>query len=491
VTTGQKIARNLLPLSATVRDVMARLNEGVGGVVLFTGDDGILRGVATDGDIRRAILNGQNLDAPAADFMIRNFTSGRADADPTQNLALLSARIKHLPILDAAGRPVELLTWADLWRMPLVQPSLGGNESKYVNDCLATGWISSQGAYIEKFQNAFAAYMGGGRALCTSSGTTALHLALEALGIGADDEVIVPDFTFGATANVVLHANATPVFVDVDPITWTLDPKAMEAAVTSRTKAVIPVHLYGHPCDMDPIMALARKHGLKVIEDCAEALGAEYKGRKVGLIGDVGCFSFFANKVITTGEGGMVVTNSPDLTAAMSMLRDHGMAPGRRYWHLAAGYNYRMTNLQAAVGLAQLERIDVFLNRRAELAKRYNAYLAGFAGLQLQTQAPWARNIYWLYSLAVRPEHLGMNRDQLAARLQERGIETRPVFHPLHDQPAYRTGIARPCPVTVDIATRGLSLPTGNEMTGADVDRVCDALTSIMRTQQVYRAQPV
>lgn len=488
MTVDSKIARNLMPLTATVRDVMARLNEAVG-VVLFVDDDGVMRGIATDGDVRRAILDGHGLDTPAPAFMIAAFTAGSAEADPTANLALLSVRIRHLPILDRAGRPVDLLTWANLWSLPLIQPSLGGNESRYVNDCLATGWISSQGPYIEKFQAAFAAYMGGGQALCTSSGTTALHLALEALEIGPGDEVIVPDLTFGATANVVVHAGATPVFVDVDPATWTLDPNAMAAAITPRTKAVIPVHLYGHPCDMDPIMALAGTHGLKVIEDCAEALGATYRGRKVGTIGDVGCFSFFANKVITTGEGGMVTTASAALAARMAILRDHGMTRERRYWHVAAGYNYRMTNLQAAIGLAQLERVETFLARRRELVKRYDTYLAGFPELQLPVQAPWARNIYWLYSLAVAPDRLGMNRDQLAARLRERGIETRPVFLPLHDQPAYRNGVAHPAPVAADIAARGLSLPTGNEMSGVDVDRVCDALTSIIRTQRVYRAQ--
>ena len=483
-----KIARNLMPLNATVRDVMARLNEAVG-VILFVDDGGQLQGVATDGDVRRAILNGRGLDTPAADFMIRQFTFGRDDAEPTANLALLTERVRHLPILDAEGRPVDLLTWANLWALPLIQPSLGGNESRYVNDCLATGWISSQGPYIEKFQSAFSEYMGGGKALCTSSCTTALHLALEALGIGAGDEVIVPDLTFGATANVVIHANATPVFVDIDPITWTIDPKAIAAAITPRTKAIIPVHLYGHPCDMGPIMELARQHNLKVIEDCAESLGAEYQGRKAGLIGDVGCFSFFANKVITTGEGGMAITRSPEVAAQMAILRDHGMTRERRYWHLHAGYNYRMTNLQAAIGLAQLERIEIFLKRREDLVRRYNTYLAGFPELELPTQAPWARNIYWLYSLAVRPERLGMTRDQFSAMLSERGIETRPVFQPLHGQPAYRSGIAHPCPVSADIAERGISLPTGNVMSGNDVDRVCDAITSILRTQRVYRAQ--
>lgn len=489
MTRHTDIARNLLPITASLREVMARLNEGVGGVVLLVDESGALKGVATDGDLRRAILAGKTLETTAGDFMSRAFTSGRADADPTANLGLLSATIRHLPILDATGKPVDLLTWADMWRMPLVQPSLGGNEAKYVNDCLATGWISSQGPYIDKFQNAFAAYMGSGHALCTSSGTTALHLALAALGIGPGDEVVVPDLTFGATANVVIHAGATPVFVDVDPNTWCMSPAAFEKAVTPRTKAVIPVHLYGHPCDMDAILAIARQHNLKVIEDCAEALGAEYKGKRVGLLGDVGCFSFFANKVITTGEGGMAVTADRELAAKMAVLRDHGMAKDRRYWHLYAGFNYRMTNLQAAVGLAQMERIDAFLERRTNLVACYNAHLAGFEGLHLPIQAPDTRNIYWLYTIAVRPERLGMDREQLAQKLAERGIETRPVFFVLHPQPAYVNAIKHPCPVSESISKRGMSLPMGNDMTVDDVSRVCDALVGILRTQRVLGTQ--
>jgi perosamine synthetase len=487
VNRTTNIARTLLPISATLREVMARLNDAVGGVVLLTDDRGVLKGVATDGDVRRAILAGKPLETPADAFMSRSFTSGSAAADPTVNLARLNDRIRHLPILDQEGRPVDLLTWADMWRLPLVQPSFGGNEAKYVSDCLATGWISSQGPYIDKFQAAFAAYMGGGYALSASSGTTALHLALTALGIGPGDEVIVPDLTFGATANVVIHAGATPVFVDIDPVTWCIDPKEIAKAITPRTKAVIPVHLYGHPCDMDPIMDLARTHNLKVIEDCAEALGAEYKGRKVGLIGHVGAFSFFANKVITTGEGGMVVTNDKDLHAKMAVLRDHGMAKDRRYWHIYAGFNYRMTNMQAAVGLAQMERVEDFLKRRVNLASYYNAHLSGFESLQLPAQASWARNIYWLYTIAVRPEHLGMDREHLAAKLQDSGIETRPAFFVLHPQPAYEKSIKHPCPVSEDISARGLCLPTGNEMTLADVDRVCEALVDVLRTQMAVR----
>jgi perosamine synthetase len=489
LTRRPNLDRNLLPLTASLRDVMARLNEGIGGVALIVDDGDKLCGVVTDGDIRRAIIGGANLDAKADSFMSVNFTAGRDDADPTVNLGLLSARIRHLPIVDRTGRPVDLLTWADLWKMPLVQPSLGGNEVKYVNDCLATGWISSQGAYIDRFQNAFARYHDEGHALCTSSGTTALHLALAALGIGPGDEVIVPDLTFGATANVVIHAGATPVLVDIDPITWTLDPQAMARAITPRTKAVIPVHLYGHSCDMDPILALAREAELKVIEDCAEALGAEYKGRKVGTLGDVGCFSFFANKIITTGEGGMVLTTDPQLHAAMTLLRDHGMTKDRRYWHVHAGFNYRMTNLQAALGLAQMETIARFLGRRAELVAYYDRRLAGVRGLVLPPRAAWAKNVHWLYTVAVDESDLGLSRDLLAHKLQERGIETRPVFHPLHPQPAYQTAIAQPCPVAEDVAARGLSLPTGNDMTIEDAAKVCDALAAVLRTHMVYQVR--
>jgi perosamine synthetase len=489
LTRYPSLERNLLPLTASLRQVMTRLNEGVGGVVLIVDQAGALQGVVTDGDIRRAIIGGTPFEADADAFMSRNFTAGRADADPTANLGLLSARVRHLPIVDGAGRPVDLLTWADLWKMPLVQPSLGGNEAKYVNDCLATGWISSQGAYIERFQTAFAAFLGCSDALCTSSGTTALHLALAALDIGPGDEVIVPDFTFGATANVVIHAGATPVFVDVDPETWTLSPAAMAAAVTPRTKAVIPVHLYGHPCDMDPILALARTHSLKVIEDCAEALGAEYKGRKVGTLGDVGCFSFFANKIITTGEGGMVTTANRELAARMAMLRDHGMAKDRRYWHLEAGFNYRMTNLQAALGLAQMEVVERFLARRAELVTCYDKTLSGVQGITLPPRAAWAKNVHWLYTITIDEAVLGLGRDQMAQKLKERGIETRPVFFPLHPQPAYRSAVAHPCPVTADLAQRGLSLPTGNDMTVEDAGKVCEALTSVLRTHMVYQVR--
>lgn len=479
------ISPNVLSINASVAEAMRSLNRGIGGVVFCVDSLGVMHGILTDGDIRRALLDGADLKDSIDELMNRSFVKGDVLASREANLQLLSSTIRHVPILDETGRPVDIVSWAEMWRLPVTEPSLGGNEMKYVVDCIDSVWISSQGGYLDKFQDSFTAFLGGGKALCTSSGTTALHLALKAVGVGLGDEVIVPTITFGASANVVIHAGAIPVFVDIDPATWTIDVEAFEAAITSKTKAVMPVHLYGHPCDMGPIMSVAREHGLKVVEDCAEALGAEYKNQKVGLIGDVGCFSFFANKVITTGEGGMVVCQDQELLERMALLRDHGMSKERRYWHLEPGFNYRMTNMQAALGLAQMERIEDFLRQRETVVAYYDSRLGGLAGVGLPPAAEWAKNIHWLYSIEVDAEILGFDRDWLAVKLSDEGIETRPVFSPLHLQPAYGAGQLGEHPAAEAFAERGLSLPTANGLSVKDACRVCDAIEEI-----VLRAQP-
>ncbi len=466
---------------------MLRLNQGggTGGVMFAVNGSGAMIGLLTDGDIRRALLNGGGLDDTIAKCMNRDFRSGSAELSRSENLKRLTEVIRHLPILDTDGRPVDMVSWIDLWRLPITEPSLGGNEMKYVSDCISSVWISSQGGYIGRFEEATCTFLGGGTALCTSSGTASLQLALAALKVGPGDEVVVPNITFGATANAVIHAGATPIFVDIASDTWTMDPAAFAAAVTSRTRAVIPVHLYGHPCDMDPIMETARENGIFVIEDCAESLGAEYKGRKAGLIGDVGCFSFFANKVITTGEGGMVVTRNPDLHARMELLRDHGMSKERRYWHLEPGYNFRMTNLQAAIGLAQIERIEDFLDARSRIVARYHQRLGAYDGIHTPPEAPWAYNIHWLYSIQVEAAVCGFERDTLAEKLKEEGIDTRPVFPPLHIQPAFGGGGPGLFPESERFAAAGLSLPTSNSMTVDDAERVCDALGRILERESM------
>lgn len=482
------ISNNLLSLSATMRDVLVALNKGISGVVLVIDDDGILCGIFTDGDVRRALLSGASMDDSASQYMNRHFTAGDVRLSRQENVALLSERIRHLPILDENGRPVELLSWAEYWRLPVMEPSLGGNELKYVSDCIASGWISSKGEYVKKFETAFANYLGVPYALSTTSGTTALHLALVALDIGPGDEVIVPDLTFAASANVVLHCGATPVLVDVDRYTWTLDIADLRRKLNPRIKAIMPVHLYGHPTDMLPIIEIAQERGLAVIEDCAEALGAEYRGRKVGTLGDVAAFSFFANKIITTGEGGMVTTSNPDLYEKMQIMRSHGMTENKRYWHLYAGYNYRMTNIQAAIGLAQLERIEHFLSYREQIIATYNDHLRDIPGIILPPDADWAKNIYWLYSIIVDETISGISRDELSQRLAEYGIETRPFFYPLHVQPAYMAYAAdNNYPNTDWLAERGLSLPTANDIRQEDIIRVCSAIRQIVMDNLLIR----
>jgi perosamine synthetase len=486
MTMPRDLSRNLLPDSASLRDVLVRLNEGIQGVVFLVDGAGKMTGLFTDGDARRALLGGAPLEAKAAEHTNRKFTAGSAAAPREENLQLLNERIRHLPILDAEGRPVDIITWAELWRLPVMEPSLGGNELKYVSDCIASGWISSQGQYVRRFEEAFARFLGVSHALTVSNGTVALHLALVALGIGPGDEVIVPDLTFAASANVVIHCGAKPVMADVTRETWTLDAADVARKITPRTKAIMPVHLYGHPSEMTPLMELAKRHDLRVVEDCAESLGAEYRGQKTGTFGEVGCFSFFANKVITTGEGGMVTTNDPELAHRMMVYRDHGMEKSRRYWHVVPGYNYRMTNLQAAIGLAQMERIERFLTRRAEIVAHYDARLSRVPGIILPPRAAWAKNIHWLYSIVVDPAVAGLDRDTLSARLAEGGVETRGFFYPLHIQPPYEG--AAICPVSAELSARGLSLPTSNDIRFEDVAHVCDCIERIVSNTRAVRA---
>ncbi len=362
--------------------------------------------------------------------------------------------------------------------IPIAAPVLGEKELEYVSDCIRSGWISSLGEYVRRFEREFAAYCGVRRSVATHNGTVALHLVLAALGIGAGDEVIVPSLTFVATGNAVAYTGAQPVFVDSDPVTWTIDPEEVARAITPRTRAIIAVHLYGHPADMDALRALADEHGLILIEDAAEAHGARYKGRRVGSLGDAAVFSFYGNKIITTGEGGMIVSDDADLIERCYYLENQAKAPENPYWHAEIGYNYRMTNLQAAVGVAQLERIEELIAARLRNAQHYSRRLAGVPGITLPPCAEWATNVYWMYTVLIEDAY-GMSRDALMARLRERGIETRPVFYPLHRLPMYDRG--QSLPVAEEIARKGINLPSGSALTPAEIDAVCDAIVELAR----------
>jgi perosamine synthetase len=355
-------------------------------------------------------------------------------------------------------------------------PSLVGNEKKYVIDCLNSTWISSAGKYVESFEHAFADFCEVKHAISCSNGTVALHLALLALGIGPGDEIIIPTLTFVATANAVTYCGARPVFVDSEPETWNLNPDLLVEKITTQTKGIIAVHLYGHPVDMDHLLNIAQRYGLFVIEDAAEAHGAEYKGRCVGSLGDIATFSFYGNKIITTGEGGMVVTDDDRLAEKIRQLKGQGMDPQKRYWFPIVGYNYRMTNIQAAIGLAQLEKIKWHIERRREVVSWYYERLRGISGLILPVEKEWAKNVYWMFSV-VLDEGVSLNRDEVMAALQAQGIETRPFFYPMHVLPPYREFTKEPnFPVAERIAARGINLPTWAGLQKGDVEFVCEAL---------------
>jgi perosamine synthetase len=360
-------------------------------------------------------------------------------------------------------------------RIPLAQPDLGGEEVANVVDAVRSGWISSLGSYIGTFEERVAAFCGARYGVAVMNGTAALHLALAAAGVGDGDEVTIPTLTFVATANAVRYCGARPIFVEADPRHWGMDVRDLEARLTPRTRAIVPVHLYGHPSDMDPILALARRRGLVVVEDAAQALGAQYRGRRVGSLGDVGCFSFYGNKVMTTGEGGMCVLDDAGLRERLLLLRDHGMDAKRRYWHEVIGFNYRMTNLQAAVGVAQVDKLQRLIDARRRVAAWYAeclADLAGRKGLTLHPELPWARSSFWLYSVLLAAG--GPPTGDVMARLSEEGVDSRPFFHPIHTLPPYASG--ERFPVAEDLARRGLSLPSGHGLERRDVERVAAAL---------------
>lgn len=360
--------------------------------------------------------------------------------------------------------------------LPVSAPMFVGNERAYVLDCLDSSWISSSGQYLDRFEAMFAEFCGVEHAVSCSNGTTALHLALLALDLAPGDEVIVPTLTFVASANAVRYCGAEPVFVDVDAETWTMDPAAIEARITPRTKGIMVVHLLGHPVDMDAVQVIADRHGLWVLEDAAQAHGAECRGRRTGSLGRLATFSFFGNKIISTGEGGMVTTDDADLAARMRLLKSHGMDPNRRYWHPVVGYNYRMTNVAAAIGLGQLEKIDWHLERRREVAAWYREALKGETLITWQSEQSWARHAWWMFT-AVLDDAIPVDRETVMARLRENGIETRPVVYPMHQLPPYRdAAMGQSFPVADRIARRGINLPTWAKMTSVDVERVVNAL---------------
>ena len=366
--------------------------------------------------------------------------------------------------------------------IPVNEPLLGAHESQYVMECLNTGWISSEGRFIREFEERWAAYCGMAHGVAVSNGTVALQAAVACLDLAPGDEIIMPTFTIISCAQAVTYNGGVPVLVDSDPRTWCMDVSQVEAKITPRTRAIMPVHIYGHPVDMDPLFALAEKYHLSIIEDAAEAHGADYRGRKCGGLGDLSCFSFYANKIITTGEGGMVLTNNADYAERLRSLRNLCFRRDRRFYHTELGFNFRLTNMQAAVGLGQLERIEELLARKQWLGQAYTERLRALDALQLPVQQDWATNVYWMYGVVV-DERTGMDAAEFARRLAERGIMTRPFFLGMHEQPAlHNLGLFRAerYPVAERLARQGLYLPSGLALTQEQLEQVCQAVHAVL-----------
>jgi perosamine synthetase len=348
--------------------------------------------------------------------------------------------------------------------IPVYQPFLKGNERKYVLDCIDSSWISSKGKYVEKFQDTFREYIKMRYATAVSNGTVAIHLALLALGIGPGDEVIVPTFTYVASVNPIIYVGATPVFVDSDPDSWQLSVDDVIKKITPRTRAIIAVHLYGCPVDMEALMSVARQHRLFVVEDCAEAFGSRISDKHVGTFGDIATFSFFGNKTITTGEGGMVVTDDSELHDKIEHFKGQGLARNRTYWHDVVGYNYRMTNICAAIGLAQLERVDEIIEKKQTLAARYTDLLKNLPINIHHTKDKEYFHTYWMYSILVPASR----RDGIILDLADSGIETRPTFYPVHTMPMYRKHVDEHYVVAEKLGASGINLPSWPELSYFD-----------------------
>lgn len=436
-------------------------------------------GLVTDGDIRRAILRGCEINHSISKIMNEKFIALNIGSSEGLIRSKFSNEIKIIPLLDGNGMLVDVADALKSHAIPVLEPELSGNEAKYVLNCIDSNWISSQGSYVTRFEKVFEDLHNETFAVAVSNGTVALHLALMSLGIGSGDEVIVPNITFAATINAVLYCGATPVICEVDPISWCIDIEEIKKLITPKTKAIIPVHLYGQVCDMASIALLAESNNIFIIEDCAESLGSRVNGRLVGTYGDASTFSFFGNKTISTGEGGMVLFKNKEHYCNAKILRDHGMTPSKRYWHDVVGYNFRLTNLQAAVGVAQMERFESIIERKRKIASIYGKLLKDINGInQLPYEAMGSVHSNWLYTIRLSNE---VNRDAVIKKLLQYGVETRPIFYPLTEMPPYQKFRSSDnLETSLSLSMYGISLPTSVAMNVEKIEYVAKALNEVL-----------
>lgn len=466
--------------NATIKDVLACINNNAKGVAFIVDEDKKIVGIATDGDVRRALLNGAGLKEPINAYMNCQFIYAPNPVEAQRIFQQYEWKIKIIPLVDEYMHVMDYAECNNKQHIALAQPQLIGNEYSYLMDAFLSTWISSTGKYVTQFEESFSNYCGTRYGVAVSNGTVALHLALTALGIGKGDEVIVPDITFAATINAVIYTGATPVIVDIEEDSWCINPDEIEKAITPKTKAIIPVHIYGQPCGMGRICDIAKRHNLYIVEDCAEAHGAEWNNKKVGSFGIISCFSFFGNKVVTTGEGGMCVTDSAELNDKMRMLRDHGMSRERKYYHEVIGFNYRMTNLQAAIGLAQTERIDEILEWREKIEEEYRDIFSEIKGISMQKKdLDGRKKIAWLVSVLIDSD----KRDDVLRELKNNNIDTRAFFVPLSEMGIYRKYV-RGCIISKRISQMGINLPTTYETNRAVIKKIAAIICNVLHEEE-------
>jgi len=465
--------------NATIQDAMQAIGKGQIGSSFVSSKSNKFKRLLTNDDIRRALLDGHGLRSciDVIPFHEPIFVNVKVSMEKINSL--FSDDIRIIPVVDDDHYVIDYHLYDKRRHIVVAKPLLDDDELQLVTECIVTGWVSSGGPFVNKFEKLMAESCDSKHAVSCSSATTALHLVLLSCGIGEGDEVIIPSLTFIATANAVTYTGAKPIFVDSESLTWNINPDKISEAITPKTKAIIPVHLYGHPADMDMINKIAHEHNLIVIEDAAEAQGATYKGKPVGSLSDAAVFSFFGNKIITTGEGGMIVTNKKDIASNSRYLRDHGMSADRRYWHEAIGYNYRMTNIQAALGVSQMGKIDRIIKRKKEIAKQYEVHLKNISGITLPKELTWATNVYWLYTILVDEMIAKVSVFEIMKKLNEAKVDTRPVFLPVHKQPIYLTG--QSLPVSENISSQGLSLPSSPEISDHDIKQICDVILNTIK----------
>ncbi len=365
--------------------------------------------------------------------------------------------------------------------IPVCEPDISDREVRYVTEAIKSSWISGTGPYIEKFERLYAQKVSQTKyAVAVNSGTSALHLALVAANIGPGDEVILPSFTMIASVNAITYCGAKPVLVDANPVTWNMDVTAIEKKITKKTRAIMPVHIYGLPVDMDPIRKLAKAYGLWVIEDASEAHGATYKGTRVGALGDMAAFSLFANKIIATGEGGIITTDNRKIADLVRLLRGHAFTPSHHFWHQYVGYSYEMTNLAAAVGFAQVERLPTLIAKRRRNGRMYTKLLSGIDGITLPVEPQGYTNVYWMFGMLIDKKKFGMDRDTLRAHLAKHRIETRTFFVPIHFQPPYyERFVGERYPVSEMLCRDGLYVPSASTLTESEIHRVCRVIRAV------------